>query len=99
MFRVVGDNLFGWAEAASLWGGAIGMVTHKHTSNHRNCLQFNLPCSIAYAQACELPSARCSWDGILLSTIRDPEDAIDAEALFMKWQPLITLLALPLSLS
>jgi len=30
-----------------------------------------------------------------LTTIRGSEDAIEAEALFVKWQPLVALLALP----
>jgi len=99
LFRVVGDNLFGWVEAALLWGGTIEMVTHKHKSNHRNCLQFNLPRYISHSQAYEVPPARSTWDGILLTTSRGREDAIDAGALFLKWQPLIALLALQPGLS
>ena len=90
---MVGENSFGWAEAAALWGRNIEMVTHRHKSNHRNCEHFNLPRSISYAEAYSLTPIDSSWDGIFLGTIRDPEDAGDGGDLFKNWQPLIAILA------
>ena len=37
LFRVVGDDSFGWAEAAVLWGRTIEVVTHRLQPNHSSC--------------------------------------------------------------
>ena len=72
LFRVVGDNSFGWAEAVAFWGGNIKMVIHRHKSNHLNHEHVNLPRSISYAEAFSLTPTHPSWDGIFLGTIRGP---------------------------
>lgn len=99
MFRVVGDDSFGWAEAAALWGGTVEAVIHRQQPNHRINEPFYLPRSISVAAACSLSPADSPWDGILLVTIRGEDDALDAGKLFEVWQPLIAILALPSSLS
>ena len=34
-FRVVGEDLFGWAEAAVLWGGTVDFIIHRQQDKHR----------------------------------------------------------------
>ena len=99
IFRVIGDDSFGWAEAAALWGGDVDVIVHRQLSNHQINEQFNLPCSVPVALAPVPPLANSRWNGILLITIRGENDAQDAGSLFERWQPLIAILALPSTLS
>jgi len=56
IFQVIGDNSFGWAEAAALWGGDVDVIVHRQLSNHQINEQFNLPCSVPVALAPVPPS-------------------------------------------
>ena len=99
LFRIVGDNLHGWAEAAGSWGRTVEAITHMVQYNHQFRAYFDLPCSISVAQAHCPPFADSPWDGILLAAIHGGADARDVGALFEAWQPLTAILALPSVLS
>ena len=51
LFRVVGDDSFGWVEAAVLLEGTVELVTHRLQPNHSSCAQFGLPKSVSVIEA------------------------------------------------
>ncbi len=71
LFRVVGDNSLGWAEAAVSWGVMIEGIYHRQQDSHHISIALSLPQSTSVAQALCSPSAGESWDGIMLATIQD----------------------------
>ena len=100
LFRIVGKDSFGWGEAAVIWGGHVEAVIHRHQTNIKIHQLFKLPKPISVAKALSSlsPPAETSWNGIMLGTIRDEEDAADAAKLFKDWQPLIAIFAVPVSI-
>ena len=99
-FRVVGDLSCGWAEAVASWGGKLDMIVHRQESNHLVAAAFTvLPLSLPASQVLASSSTGPSFHGILLATIRGGIDAQLVETCFLRWQPLITIVALPASSS
>ena len=57
---VVGDNSFGWAEAAQLWGVEVEVIIHKVHDHHCLSSCFQLPDSCDYEEALYLfPLTSC----------------------------------------
>ena len=95
-FRVVGDCSFGWVEAVASWGGRLDTIVHRKEDNHPISEAFNdLPPSISASQVLASTPAGISFDGVLLATICDKDDALCVEACFLQWQPLIAIIVLP----
>lgn len=49
--RVVGDQSFGWAEAACTWGAGLELVVHRKFCNHMVNDLFKLPRSVDHTTA------------------------------------------------
>ena len=89
---VVGDNSFGWAEAAQLWGVEVEVIIHKVQDHHCLSSCFHLPDSCDYEEALYLfPPA--SWDGLLLMTVGEPLDVKACGTLLEHWVPIIAIIA------
>lgn len=81
-----------------IWGAHVEAVIHREQNNHKIYKTFKLPRSISVSQALSSPSASdVTWNGIMLGTLLGDKDAVDAAALFKKWQPLIAIFAMPVS--
>ena len=80
-------------------GGVVEVIAHRAQNNHLIRSSFDLPQSIPVSEAQLPPFANSSWNGVLLATIQDDDDAEDVRALFDAWQPLIAINTLPSHLS
>ena len=97
--RVIGDRSFGWTEAAQLWGAQVEVVVHRQYDNHILSETFHQPKSCDVTTAVLSFDDKIPWDGVLLATVGTQLDADDVDRLFTLWQPLIAIVAFPLSLS
>ena len=76
------------------------MIVHRQESNHLVAEAFiDLPLSLPASQVLLSSSAGPSFHGVLLATIRDGINAQCVEVCFLRWQPLITIVAIPASSS
>ena len=71
-------------------------MIHKQQSNHKIHQLFSLPKSISVARALSspLPADTC-WNGIMVGSVLNEDEAANSSALFTCWQPLIAIFAMP----
>ena len=88
--RIVGAGSLGWIEAARLWGAVIEMVITRGGNELRHLCEllnhdvyFTTP-----SHAATLPPHRVDWDGLILATIMNNDEADDLLALIRQWQPM-----------
>ena len=74
-------------------------VVHRNYNNHILSETFHQPKSCDVTTAAFLFDAKIPWDGVLLATVGTQCDADDVDRLFTLWQPLIAIVAFPITLN
>ena len=92
--RVIGASSLGWLEVAVGWGATIEAVVREEYADTVATSHFSEYNRIDYITAFEL-QPRGRWNGIVLSTIDDDETFDRVKGLITRWQPLISILAIP----
>ena len=92
--RVVGDRSLGWIEVAEGWGARIEAVVHGPKARTVLERYFSHLTRIDVATAYHLPP-REPWNGLVFATMGDEEDAEMLHHLLGRWNPLITIIAVP----
>ena len=91
--RVVGNGSLGWLDAAQLWGASVEVFV-GHGGNIKHLVESLYPdvyvAPVVDARAL-LPHR--SWDGIMVGTIKDGEDAMVFMDLVKTWLPALVIVA------
>ena len=92
--RVVGDRSLGWLEVAEGWGARIDAVVHGRKPCPVLEQKFSHVTRIDSDTAYHLPP-RDAWDGVLLATMGEEEDAALIRRLLGRWKPRVAIMAVP----
>ena len=92
--RVVGDRSLGWLEVAEGWGARIDAVVHGRKPCPVLEQKFSHLNRIDSDTAYYLPP-RDAWDGVLLATMGEEEDAALIRRLLGRWKPRVAIVAVP----
>ena len=93
--RVVGEHSFAWVEATNLWGAKLEAFVRVSDLPKYIREVFDLPIAVTPDEAARLPPLGVPWDGLMVGTVRDQQDADILHQCHRAWQPSVTLVTLP----
>eukprot|EP00956_Cyclotella_meneghiniana_P021773 scaffold40171_cov59-Cyclotella_meneghiniana.AAC.2 len=91
--RLFGEASLGWLDISMLWGACVELfVCQGGNAKHLTERLYPDVHIASLAEALTVPPYR-SWDGVLISTIRNELEAQELHSLAGKWGPLVIIIA------